>query len=82
MTTQGAGRGGPRPGALQLRTLQTLAEVATEKNSTLIFPIPIEILANFVGRNNTGGRLKVDQPVGPSSSSLATCLASSPHAKW
>jgi regulator of protease activity HflC (stomatin/prohibitin superfamily) len=31
-------------GALQLRTLQTLAEVATEKNSTLIFPIPIEIL--------------------------------------
>jgi regulator of protease activity HflC (stomatin/prohibitin superfamily) len=33
------------PGALQLRTLQTLAEVATEKNSTLIFPIPVEILA-------------------------------------
>ena len=32
------------PGALMLRTLQTLAEVATEKNSTLIFPIPIEIL--------------------------------------
>ncbi|MGH9224570.1 MAG: slipin family protein [Acidimicrobiales bacterium] len=32
------------PGALQLRTLQTLAEVATEKNSTLIFPIPVELL--------------------------------------
>jgi regulator of protease activity HflC (stomatin/prohibitin superfamily) len=32
------------PGALQLRTLQTLAEVSTERNSTLIFPIPIEIL--------------------------------------
>ena len=32
------------PGALQLRTLQTLTEVATERNSTLIFPIPIEIL--------------------------------------
>ena len=32
------------PGALQLRTLQTLAEVATEKNSTLIFPIPIELM--------------------------------------
>ena len=42
------------PGALQLRTLQTLAEVATEKNSTLIFPIPIEILSSFVGRNNIG----------------------------
>jgi regulator of protease activity HflC (stomatin/prohibitin superfamily) len=32
------------PGAMQLRTLQTLAEVATEHNSTLIFPIPLEIL--------------------------------------
>jgi regulator of protease activity HflC (stomatin/prohibitin superfamily) len=32
------------PGALQLRTLQTLAEIATERNSTLIFPIPIELL--------------------------------------
>jgi regulator of protease activity HflC (stomatin/prohibitin superfamily) len=32
------------PGAMQLRTLQTLAEVSTEKNSTLIFPIPIEIM--------------------------------------
>jgi regulator of protease activity HflC (stomatin/prohibitin superfamily) len=35
------------PGALQLRTLQTLAEVATEKNSTLIFPIPVELLSMF-----------------------------------
>ncbi|MGH9116029.1 MAG: slipin family protein [Acidimicrobiales bacterium] len=33
------------PGAIQLRTLQTLAEVATENNSTLIFPIPVELLA-------------------------------------
>jgi regulator of protease activity HflC (stomatin/prohibitin superfamily) len=32
------------PGAMQLRTLQTLAEVSTERNSTLIFPIPIEIM--------------------------------------
>ncbi len=36
------------PGALQLRTLQTLAEVATEHNSTLVFPLPIEILTGFV----------------------------------
>ncbi|GAC1602944.1 MAG: SPFH domain-containing protein [Acidimicrobiales bacterium] len=35
------------PGALQLRTLQTLAEVATEKNSTLVFPIPVELLQIF-----------------------------------
>ncbi len=33
--------------ALQLRYLQTIAEIATEKNSTLIFPIPIDILRPF-----------------------------------
>ena len=47
------------PGALQLRTLQTLAEVATERNSTLIFPIPIELLQIFArdagGAPATGG---------------------------
>lgn len=37
------------PGAMQLRTLQTLAEVSTEHNSTLIFPIPIEILELIKG---------------------------------
>jgi len=42
---------GEAPGAMQLRTLQTLAEVATEKNSTLIFPIPIEILESLRGRS-------------------------------
>lgn len=41
------------PGALQLRTLQTLAEVATERNSTLIFPIPVELLTLFKGGGPT-----------------------------
>ncbi len=36
--------------ALQLRYLQTLAEIATEKNSTLIFPVPIDILRPFYDR--------------------------------
>lgn len=38
------------PGALQLRTLQTLTEVAAEKNSTLIFPIPVELLSMWRDR--------------------------------
>jgi regulator of protease activity HflC (stomatin/prohibitin superfamily) len=38
------------PAALQLRYLQTLAEIATEKNSTLIFPVPIDILRPFYER--------------------------------
>jgi regulator of protease activity HflC (stomatin/prohibitin superfamily) len=34
--------------ALQLRYLQTLVEIATEKNSTIIFPIPVDTLAPFL----------------------------------
>ncbi len=33
--------------ALQLRYLQTLSEIGTEENSTVIFPIPIDLLKNF-----------------------------------
>jgi regulator of protease activity HflC (stomatin/prohibitin superfamily) len=36
------------PVALQLRYLQTLVEIAAEKNSTIIFPIPIDTLAPFL----------------------------------
>jgi regulator of protease activity HflC (stomatin/prohibitin superfamily) len=36
------------PAALQLRYLQTLVEIAAEKNSTTIFPIPIDTLAPFL----------------------------------
>jgi regulator of protease activity HflC (stomatin/prohibitin superfamily) len=39
---------GEKPIALQLRYLQTLAEVATENNSTTIFPVPIDLLGPFI----------------------------------
>ncbi len=43
----------PHPIALQLRYLQTLREVATEKNSTTLFPIPIDLVEPFLaGRKN------------------------------
>ena len=35
------------PGALQLRLLQTVADVASEKNSTLVMPFPVELLRFF-----------------------------------
>lgn len=38
------------PVALQLRYLQTLSDIATEKNSTTIFPIPIDLISPFLGR--------------------------------
>jgi regulator of protease activity HflC (stomatin/prohibitin superfamily) len=39
---------GKNPAAIQLRFLQTLTEVATEKNSTTIFPVPIDLLTPFL----------------------------------
>jgi regulator of protease activity HflC (stomatin/prohibitin superfamily) len=36
------------PQTLQLRFLQTMTEIATEKNSTIIFPFPIEFLKSFM----------------------------------
>ena len=36
------------PAALQLRYLQTLCTVAAEKNSTILFPIPVDIMKSFM----------------------------------
>lgn len=38
------------PMALQLRYLQTLIEISTEKNSTIVFPIPIDIMKVFMDK--------------------------------
>ena len=40
------------PTTLQLRYLQTLTEIASEKNSTIIFPLPMDLLAGFVHRQD------------------------------
>ncbi|MGB2694744.1 MAG: slipin family protein [Dehalococcoidia bacterium] len=37
-----------QPATLQLRFLQTLSEVATEKNSTIVFPVPIDLIQMFM----------------------------------
>ena len=42
-------------GALQLRFLQTLNEISAENNSTIIFPLPIELLAGMMGGANANG---------------------------
>ena len=41
-----------QPSALTLRYLQTLREIATEKNSTTIFPVPIDLLKPFLKQDN------------------------------
>jgi erythrocyte band 7 integral membrane protein len=36
------------PAALQLRYLQTLSTIASEKNSTVVFPLPIDVMTSFM----------------------------------
>ena len=42
------------PAALQLRFLQTLSEISTENNSTIIFPIPIDLFKPFLRKIENG----------------------------
>ena len=42
------------PVTLQLRYLQTLTEIASERNSTLIFPLPIDLISMFINRGGSG----------------------------
>jgi regulator of protease activity HflC (stomatin/prohibitin superfamily) len=46
---------GSQPATLQLRYLQTLTEIAVEKNSTIIFPLPLDLIEPFlhIARNYT-----------------------------
>ena len=47
---------GSQPATLQLRYLQTLTEIAVEKNSTIIFPLPIDLVEPLLGilKNQAG----------------------------
>jgi len=44
-----------QPIALQLRFLQALTEIAAEKNSTILFPVPIDTLKYFIGPDKAKG---------------------------
>lgn len=58
----------PYPMAMQMRYLQALAEVAADKNSTIIFPLPIELLAPFLKHTPEGARFSAltnGKPVDP-----------------
>jgi len=54
MLVKAAGTLGQEPAALQLRYLQTLADLSNEKTTTIVFPLPIDILAPFVGDKKSG----------------------------
>jgi len=49
------------PGALQLRLLETIVEVAAEKNSTLVLPFPVELLRFLENNTNLAKALSAAQ---------------------
>jgi regulator of protease activity HflC (stomatin/prohibitin superfamily) len=51
------------PGALQLRLLETIVEVAAEKNSTLVLPFPVELLRFLENNTNLAKALSAAQSV-------------------
>jgi len=50
MLVEGARTLSQQPEALQLRYLQTLADISNEKSSTIVFPLPLELFRPFLGR--------------------------------
>lgn len=46
------------PAAMQLRYLQTLTEIGAEQNSTIVFPMPIDIIALLLEPMNKAGAVK------------------------
>ncbi len=53
-----------QPAAIQLRYLQTVSEIATENNSTTLFPIPIDLFRPFIDRLS-GADTAAAQPATP-----------------
>ncbi|HZR38802.1 MAG TPA: slipin family protein [Ktedonobacteraceae bacterium] len=54
---------GSQPAALQLRYLQTLTEIAVEKNSTIIFPLPIDLLVPLMQIMRRQASVAVHKPL-------------------
>lgn len=50
------------PAALQLRYLQTLTEISTERTSTVVFPLPIDLITAFMQSRQGGGDTQRSSP--------------------
>lgn len=59
---------GSQPAALQLRYLQTLTEVAVEKNSTIIFPLPLDLITPLMHIMQHQAEVYVSEPLNGSRS--------------
>src|SRR5438874_1308069 len=68
---------GSQPAALQLRYLQTLTEIAVEKNSTIIFPLPIDIIVPMIQIMQRQGSRSIQEPLNGSTVKQEPVLARS-----
>lgn len=50
------------PMAMQMRFLQTLSDVGAENNTTIVFPMPIELLSSFIGDASRNGEATQSKP--------------------
>jgi regulator of protease activity HflC (stomatin/prohibitin superfamily) len=70
------------PVTLQLRYLQTLTEIAVEKNSTIIFPLPVDTLKVFLDRLtaiHTGNGVTPSNPPPPTEPAQQLAVSLPPH---
>ena len=66
------------PGALQLRLLQTVSDVASDQNSTLVMPLPVELLRFFEQTTGSGGGGSSSNRAVPTSDDASMPLAPTP----
>ncbi|HVB60397.1 MAG TPA: slipin family protein [Ktedonobacteraceae bacterium] len=67
-----------QPSTLQLRYLQTLTEIAVEKNSTIIFPLPLDLIEPFLSTARNA-LARAEQPVDGHNGNSNSNLYQAPH---
>jgi len=73
---------GSQPSTLQLRYLQTLTEIAVEKNSTIIFPLPLDLIEPFLQiarRGADAAAAAANGHEGPTATRLVPPMSQSPN---
>jgi regulator of protease activity HflC (stomatin/prohibitin superfamily) len=68
----------PYPMAMQMRYLQALADVASDENSTIIFPLPLELLAPFMKNGRDGANSAAPAATRPEETPIAPKVSSLP----
>jgi hypothetical protein len=53
------------PASLQLRYLQTLLEIGSNQNTTVVFPLPMDVLEPFVGKGSAARAAGTERPARP-----------------